>query len=62
MDYFIVSTLAPADTQKEIKNCINAGYRPFGDLKVVPVGTRGEVLFVQAMLKTSPDEMWPGRI
>ena len=60
MEYAVLSFYVGENLEEAVNELIQDGFRPFGGLQVVPHKNAATgVLYVQAMLKASPEEMWP---
>jgi hypothetical protein len=60
MEYTVLSFYVEENLEEAVNELIQDGFRPFGGLQVVPhKNSATGALFVQAMLRTTPEEMWP---
>ena len=64
MEYVILTDQYAHQLELAVNKKMKEGWRPYGELKALVTGNAAlgaNLLFVQAMLKTDENEMWPLR-
>ena len=60
MEYTVLSFYVEENLEEAVNELIQDGFRPVGGVQVVPHKNAATgALYVQAMLKTNPEEAWP---